>query len=160
MSIKHPMLPILVREDGYIRLKKGYTLGSDSKKNLGYKIITVVDFHKKKYQVHRLVAECFIPNPENKPTVDHINRNPNDNRATNLRWATQKEQIANSAPVLFKKGRNLEKARITNRRSYLKNGKAWREKNKEKLLQQQRIRRVNKKGHPGDQPWVTCIVKN
>ena len=46
--------------------------------------------------IHRLVALAFIPNPDNKPTVDHINRNPLDNRVENLRWATQSEQTINT----------------------------------------------------------------
>lgn len=49
----------------------------------------------KTYSIHRLVAEAFIPNPDNKPTVDHINRDRLDNRVENLRWATYEEQQSN-----------------------------------------------------------------
>ena len=45
--------------------------------------------------VHRLIAETFIDNPENKKTVDHIDGNKQNNCAENLRWATMKEQLAN-----------------------------------------------------------------
>ena len=53
---------------------------------------------RKKYGVHRLVAEHYIPNPNNYPTVDHINRIRNDNRVSNLRWASLSQQQHNKNP--------------------------------------------------------------
>lgn len=45
--------------------------------------------------IHRLVAEAFIENRENKPEVAHINRDTKDNRVENLRWATSSENNNN-----------------------------------------------------------------
>lgn len=65
-------------------------------KSTGYYRVTL---HKnginKTYSVHRLVAEAFIPNPDNLPTVDHINRIKTDNMVDNLRWASYKLQSIN-----------------------------------------------------------------
>ena len=47
-------------------------------------------------KVHRLVAIAFIPNTENKPTVDHVNGDKRNNHISNLRWATQSEQQLNA----------------------------------------------------------------
>ena len=46
----------------------------------------------KEAKVHRLVANAFIPNPQNKPTVNHKNALVSDNRLSNLEWFTYSEQ--------------------------------------------------------------------
>lgn len=101
---KHPNLNILVRSDGYVLLvrsrkeflnKTCWTLGSLMTN--GY---YAVNYNSKRMCVHRIVAETFLPNPENKPTVDHIDRNRSNNAIEpecNLRWATWSENNLNNA---------------------------------------------------------------
>jgi len=47
------------------------------------------------FLIHRLVGEAFIPNPDNLPEIDHINRNSADNRVENLRWVNDFTQSQN-----------------------------------------------------------------
>jgi hypothetical protein len=56
----------------------------------GYKRIS---FNNKAYYSHRLVAELFIPNPENKTQVNHIDCNKANNRVENLEWVNQSENM-------------------------------------------------------------------
>ena len=51
---------------------------------------------QKKYSVHRLVAKAFIPNPYNKPEINHINGDKTNNSANNLEWVTSRENKAHA----------------------------------------------------------------
>lgn len=79
----------------------------------GYKQVRI---NYKTIRVHRLVGEYFIPNPENKPKIDHINTNRVDNRVDNLRWCTQKENVNN--PV--SKEKYLKNVDILHKNKYKK----------------------------------------
>ena len=109
-----------VREDGSIlgKPRKGrpdpnWKFGHVNR--YGYMVV----YHNGKvYQVHRLLAETFIPNPENKPTVDHINRDTLDNRLDNLRWATRKEQQENRVVPMGRLGIRAKDRSAYNRALY------------------------------------------
>lgn len=67
----------------------------------GYMKVNLYDFEgkcKKKY-VHRLVAEAFIPNPLNKPNINHIDCNVKNNSINNLEWCTQSENIKHAVKL-------------------------------------------------------------
>lgn len=82
------------KETGVKRYKpKKQTLGTSG--HSGYKRYLVSLGRGKYPKVHRLVGEAFVPNPENKPCIDHIDGNPLNNFWLNLRWVTKQENTNN-----------------------------------------------------------------
>lgn len=57
------------------------------------RIVLMKDGVKTRYQAHRLVALTFIPNPDNKPLINHIDGNKSNNVVTNLEWCTASENM-------------------------------------------------------------------
>lgn len=73
------------------------------KPQIDYKGYLRLELNKKAYAVHRLVALTFIPNPKNKPQVNHKNGIKNDNTVTNLEWVTNKENSQHAWKILNRK---------------------------------------------------------
>ena len=84
----------LIYSDGRVWSKKRNIFLKSSKVGAGY---LKVALDKKDKYIHRLVAEHYIPNPDNLNEVDHKNRDKTDNRVENLRWTTRQSNMNNTS---------------------------------------------------------------
>ena len=88
---------IITRKDGISQFKKG-VIKTPKITSDGYYTITLSkNGCNKTLGIHILVARHFIPNPENKPEVNHIDFNRKNNRFDNLEWCTHQENIQHSS---------------------------------------------------------------
>ena len=80
------------KQNGYYKESKLHN-GKFLSQCINHKGYTIVQFNHKRYFLHRLIAETFIPNPDKKSQVNHKNCNKLDNRIDNLEWCTHKENM-------------------------------------------------------------------
>jgi hypothetical protein len=89
------------------RVRRGGKFIKGVAMNRGYMRVSLsMDGKSKGFFVHRLVAQAFLDNPENKPQVNHIDGNPSNNYVSNLEWATAQENERHSFEVLGKQSWN------------------------------------------------------
>ena len=93
---------------------------------------------RRNFTVHRLVAMCFLPNPENLPQINHIDGEKTNNKTSNLEWCTQQHNMDHAAKLglVNNCGDNNWTRKYPER---VKRGKeSWAAKNPEKLVRGER----------------------
>ena len=78
---------------GRTRSWKGKVLNPDIAPNGYYRVSFSINRKRKQFYVHRLIAEHFIPNPDNLPQVNHIDGNKLNNSLDNLEWVTVQDNV-------------------------------------------------------------------
>lgn len=87
----------VTKSDGVVQIRKERIM-SKRESTDGYYIAKLnVNNNSKSIAIHRLVAQHFIPNPDNLPEVNHIDTNRKNNRVDNLEWCTHKDNVRYSA---------------------------------------------------------------
>lgn len=117
-----------------------------------------------RFYIHRAVAELFIPNPEHKPCVDHIDTNKHNNMLWNLRWVTHKENSNN--PLTQKhisENNGMKRPEVSKKVSESLKGKSLRDETKQKMSEVQKIvhnRPETRQKHRETMLGRICINKN
>lgn len=118
----------LISENGDVWSTRSKKVIKPKKTREGYfRVCLSARGKRKDVLIHRLVAVAFIPNPENKPTVNHINEDKTDNRVANLEWATNKEQNIHGTRIQRamkntdwkKRSENMDYSEIARKHDYL-----------------------------------------
>lgn len=143
----HPSTGRIVRSDGYVLAKSGRILwvsGSLHKakgSKLAYRRVTCsqVAGSSVRCMLHVMVAETFLKNPNNDPTVDHIDRNTLNNDVFNLRFASYSEQALNTRKHIEAPNHGIATQLI---REYKH---SWYLKNATRLRERRRIRNNEKR---------------
>jgi len=91
--------PYYINKEGVI-IDQHYKKMTVHEDKYGYQFVSL---YNKKILYHRAIASVFVPNPENKPEVNHKNGIKSDNQIENLEWVTRSENIKHSFEVLNKK---------------------------------------------------------
>ena len=105
MRKPHPSIEnLIVHSNGMIETQSnrwGVSLHPGFDNGMGYKRFRKTIAGKRyKFLVHRLVAETFIPNPEGKPYINHIDGDTTNNNAENLEWCTRSENALHAIHCL------------------------------------------------------------
>ena len=99
----------LIYPDGRVFSKKTNIFMKQHDDGNGYLFVSLNPSKK----IHRLVAIHYIPNPENKKEVDHIDRDKSNNDISNLRWVSSKENCMNRTPKRVHKNNKLGEKNIS-----------------------------------------------
>jgi len=127
----------LIYENGdVLNIAKGILM--KSRIRFGYKIVDLTNDKgiRKSMRVHRLIGLAYIPNPLNKPCIDHIDQNKSNNHLSNLRWATHAENMQNIKQPNKNNKLNEKYISIANKKGYkyYRFVKELNKKNHEKLF--------------------------
>jgi hypothetical protein len=123
-----------VSRAGEIRRADGRLVGLIRRKD-GY-VLVRLSGPRALLRVHRVVAEAFLPNPDSKPFVNHLDCNPANNTAQNLEWCTQAENIGYASSLGrmqtdYWTGRRSPNAKLTDQQAqeiriqYASGGASW-----------------------------------